>query len=209
MLVTRGKWITPGYTPYAYKYQVGHSVPWWFVIHLSELTDHVKYECDFDANGICREYRQRDFSYYGDNPDMCFCQACAASVGHHQCFPVYSSGFPDDFNSRSLKSMARRFDDDTGFWRKDKGYILPREYRSITCLTYQCGNVKDTLDKQLLLMLKNYNIVKEFRKFEKFRAEGYPHVAISSLERRHYIEFWHLRHKQEEEKRAARTKKRS
>jgi len=93
------------------------------------LTGLVDFECDFE-NGVCKVYRRERMGRTTTNrPIMCCCGGCRSTIGHHKRLPNYM---------RKLKAIAYLFDEKTGFWRKDKGCILPREDRSITCLFYRC-----------------------------------------------------------------------
>jgi len=89
----------------------------------SEITLFVDFKCDFDERGLCKLYRK-------NNPDkaaMCCCNQCRDM-----------SGYIDWVNLRDLKEIRKLWSKRTGFWRKGKGCILPRAYRSATCTFYHC-----------------------------------------------------------------------
>jgi len=48
--------------------------------------------------------------------------------------------------------LAKHFEPKIGFWRPGKGCILPRENRSITCLTHSCEDTV-TKDNKLIQLL--------------------------------------------------------
>ena len=73
---------------------------------------------------------------------MCCCQRCRGTVGWHR-------NLPNDYYR--LKRIASCFDEETGFWRVNKGCVLPRKYRSSTCLRHSCTEIKPTKMAQRLL----------------------------------------------------------
>ena len=102
--------------------------PYLWFMKLAELTKYVDFGCDFDDSGVCKKYQGP-----GIHPDydkgMCCCSGCKRCGGFLYVLPA----------DRYLQEeYARMYDDETGFWRKEKGCILPRRMRSSTCLTYNC-----------------------------------------------------------------------
>lgn len=84
-----------------------------------ELTDSFAYPCSFNKQGVC----------FVERTNMCCCADCASTIG-------YLNGIR---NPRyTLESYASNYDEITGFWRVNKGCILPRSLRSIKCVTYIC-----------------------------------------------------------------------
>lgn len=90
---------------------------------LKMLTESIDFGCNFNKKGGCRNT---------DN-ERCCCTSCKSSHGHFRI--IRQSDVP---------RLARHFDERTGFWRKDKGCILPRKLRSITCITYNCCKSEQT-----------------------------------------------------------------
>lgn len=93
-------------------------------------------------------WRKRDiYKFKKDKHNyMCCCGGCAGSVGHADTFPK---------DTRYLEEMASYFNAETGYWRKGKGCILPRKYRSVTCLLYNCSSVGHTHDSKAARKLLN------------------------------------------------------
>lgn len=102
-------------------------------MRLAALTSYLKFECDFNKDGLCKKYRN-DSCFSNADPKKakatCCCHGCHSSVGYiHQ--------LPADFNI--IENYAKLFNNDTGFWGKG-GCALPRSYRSPTCLKYNCDH---------------------------------------------------------------------
>lgn len=126
---------------------------------LAKLTKYIDFQCEFDNLGRCKnirgygELKKKDVEYFKElyyhRPSefkkqydtwtrrdkryktkvMCCCSSCVRTVG-------WSYYLPED--ETTLRRMARYFNSLTGYWRPDRGCILPRQYRSGTCLTYAC-----------------------------------------------------------------------
>lgn len=86
------------------------------------ISGHFPFPCKFKKNGKCNGL---------SDSMMCCCNACYSSHGYF-----------DFVFEQDLWYYAQRFNRATGFWRKDKGCILGREYRSETCLSYYCKESK-------------------------------------------------------------------
>jgi len=95
----------------------------------------VDFKCDFDAQGLCRE--ERKFR----NPRVgCCCKDCGVSFGFLRAIP-----------KTAQQLYQKRYDPALGFWRPDKGCILPRVFRSQTCLHHYCSSKEiKGVDIQLL-----------------------------------------------------------
>jgi len=85
---------------------------------IAALTKHIDYDCQF-VDGNCKS---RDSK-------MCCCTGCRHTLGHNRSI-IHSYA--------DIKRMAKCYNTKTGFWRKDKGCILPRELMSATCLGHHC-----------------------------------------------------------------------
>lgn len=70
---------------------------------------------------------------------VCCCGSCDTQFGH------FAS--TDIILSQNIKIYNKLFFPKTGFWHKHKGCLLPKELRSITCITYNCENS----DKKLMI----------------------------------------------------------
>lgn len=119
-----------------------------------ELTKYVDYNCRF-KDGACFAYHD-DHKSNENKPSMCCCGGCYSTVG-----------WLDTINTSDLPKIARHFSYRTGFWRKGKGCILPRKYRSVTCVTYNCNEYRrfnESIHGTLLKYIRHPN---EFRVVKK------------------------------------------
>jgi len=121
--------------------------PWLIYYEYAELTNLIDFKCDFDKEGVCknrRPYRNIDNL---DINSKCCCGSCAITIGHSRTFPN---------NMLALKEIAKLFDIHTGFWRRNVGCVLPRKYRSVTCLKYICSDGhNDITPSDILLRMIN------------------------------------------------------
>ena len=93
---------------------------------LKGLFYHINFDCKIGENNQeCKYYKDGG---YTDTTMTCCCNDCLDRVGHL------------DLLTKPPEYFSRKFSCKTGFWRKGKGCILPREHRSITCLTYHCNH---------------------------------------------------------------------
>ena len=94
----------------------------WFgdIKALKALTSAIDFDCGFNDEGRCRQYRQTDSI-------KCCCNNCYSANGHLEKVQL-----------TDIPKIAIHFRKKVGFWRPGKGCILPRELRSATCVTYLC-----------------------------------------------------------------------
>jgi len=129
---------------------------------LADLTKHVDYDCGFGSTGRCKNYLETP----AEQLTMCCCNSCFDSMGYVDYLPTGDGGWPYDQkdNLKDLKVYARHFSEKAvkfsygytikiGYWRPGKGCILPRSYRSNTCLGYTCGKKKQTKWERRLFQL--------------------------------------------------------
>jgi hypothetical protein len=116
---------------------------------LADLTKYFDFDCRFTEFG-CKtnknNMKMKDtFMEYYDGPKakwndevykwgskikknvMCCCRSCRGTMG----WALW-------IEEESIPKMARYFNDKTGYWRPNIGCVLPRKYRSKTCLTHSC-----------------------------------------------------------------------
>ena len=107
---------------------------------LANLTAKINFRCNF-KNGTCGS---------GRSTERCCCSNCRGSFGYLDTifFAVYSS---DETILEEILYYIKKFSTITGFWRKDKGCILPRSRRSTTCLTYNCSDERFSDEEKLLI----------------------------------------------------------
>ncbi len=100
---------------------------------LANATKYIDYGCEFDTNGVCIEEKDNTtlFNSYTPNPACC-CVNCYRNFG-------YAKRIQD--SQKVIKLISSKFKKDVGFWRKGKGCILPRKYRSVVCLGYRCNTI--------------------------------------------------------------------
>ena len=111
-------------------------IPWKDWYKLANMTNKINYGCNFWSNGSC--IRSRNAKENGSIlNEMHCCSDCASHVG-------YLRFIQDD--PKVISRIASYFKPKVGFWRKGKGCILPRKYRSTTCLEYRC----DTTNKSFI-----------------------------------------------------------
>lgn len=96
------------------------TVSWEVRESLNEQTKFLDYGCRFE-NGKCITNLERY------QTAECCCTNCVPCRGHLSSIPPYA-----------VEQIASLFSEETGFWRKEKGCILPRKWRSFICLNYQC-----------------------------------------------------------------------
>jgi len=137
---------------------------------LSSLMD---FPCDFDEqstfpDGKCAAKR---------HSPKCCCINCSFSVGH------FGNKWPNDLYT--LKRYAKRFTAKNGFWRPDKGCILPRHMRSLTCAFYLCYEIRDEFNKrnnkelcQLRVVVREYTDCS----YRYGKREGTQHKEIKKSE---------------------------
>jgi len=95
--------------------------------------------CNFDNDGRCETFRKDGW--------QCLCVECDTFCGYIK----YTT-------EEELIMYAEAYDDKTGFFREGIGCVLPREYRSRTCLSYYCikdSKIKD-FSERLGLLEKEY-----------------------------------------------------
>jgi hypothetical protein len=86
-------------------------------------TSVVDYGCNI-KNGQCRRYNGPKSA---EAEKLC-CHSCYINLGYLQCIP-----------KQHTKSIIALFLPNVGFWRKGVGCILPRKWRSNTCLRFNCS----------------------------------------------------------------------
>ena len=105
--------------------------------NLKKLTSLIDYDCQFDKKGVCKHNK-------GSNYIMCCCSGCKGSIGYLLVIPY-----------EDIKIYAAKFDEETGFWRKD-GCSLPRELRSGVCLGHHCKTKPTDAELDLISLLWDY-----------------------------------------------------
>lgn len=117
----------------------------------AELTSMIDFKCNFDEDGICEQYQYKKHYKSGrrkaketiERVSKCCCRSCGDYIGYLDSLP----------NSRyDLELIASRFNKKTGFWRLGEGCVLPREYRSNTCLFYMCNHSQFKKNSTLFLL---------------------------------------------------------
>jgi len=112
-------------------------------IELAKLTSKINYRCYFE-NGKCKEKRE----------EMCCCSNCKNCLGHLH-IKFFDCYYKEKDIEEELLFYVKKYSKATGFWRKGKGCILPREKRSSTCLGYNCNNKFSKEEQLLILCIRN------------------------------------------------------
>lgn len=110
-------------------------------IALAKTTAYIDYVCRFE-NGKCQNRAT----------EKCCCSNCNKYKGH----------FYYRFKDKKIKKVIiNLFDEETGFWRKDIGCILPREYRSLMCIKHHCYDeispLIQVIDDKLYYYVNNWH----------------------------------------------------
>ena len=114
------------------------SPEWKQRIEVAQKIATLNFNCDFDSTGKCKEARiPKSDRVFAEQDHIkgtklladvcCCCHKCLKYIG-------YGVVIPED----KINAVYRLFSIRTGFYRKGKGCRLPHEYRSDTCLRYNC-----------------------------------------------------------------------
>jgi len=121
-----------------------HTISQTYHTELANLTSLIDFGCKF-KDGKC----------IGSGVEMCCCSGCRGSTGFFRTTFFYDYSRKDRIEDEMLY-YAKKFNLKTGFWRKDKGCILPRRKRSATCLTYNCSDRLTDEEGLLLNIIRHY-----------------------------------------------------
>jgi hypothetical protein len=143
---------------------------------LARSTSSIDFGCDFDSTGYCKKARKgqesRHNSEYTQNkiknsdssyPFAC-CTSCAGQISHYYKTHTYAHQSREAYNTLVPYKWKKQFSYFTGFWRFGKGCILPRAYRSITCLGCACGMTPKERQKLEIITTKMTNIYRKIFK---------------------------------------------
>jgi hypothetical protein len=83
---------------------------------------NIDFECNIKPNGSCKNH----------STNKCCCYDCKNNIGYIHIML-----------KNQIPLYAKHFNGRTGFWRKNKGCILPHHMRSTTCLTHHCNHYYD------------------------------------------------------------------
>lgn len=92
---------------------------WKELLSYRKQSENFDYDCRFDEKGRCKNRSSV-------TPGGC-CGGCFGSIGYLTAI-----------RTEDVLYYTSMFEE-TGFWRKDIGCILPREMRSCTCLAHNCN----------------------------------------------------------------------
>lgn len=120
------------------EYVMGKNVSWEHLKLVKAGSERINYHCNF-KNEKCFYQQKCTNTVSNTKAKMCCCIDCFKAVGHFRHLP--------QDNEIEMKILARKFIEpkdpekltNSGFWRVGKGCILPRMYRSLTCLGYICN----------------------------------------------------------------------
>jgi len=98
----------------------GEGYDWEGHADCAKRAENTDFGCGFDCNGKCEGMRRNTYGKRG------CCAGCADNFGYLNSIPVVA-----------VETVKAAWNEDTGFWT-EKGCALPAEYRSRTCLVFQC-----------------------------------------------------------------------
>jgi hypothetical protein len=122
----------------------------------ASLTKYIDYKCKFVSK------KEDGIVYTGCTKEKyitCCCGNCYNSVG-------YLSQLPNSYGD--IQQIARCFSvpnvngvwvdkiEKLGFWRRGKGCILPREYRSNTCIVHACHKLSPVAGELIKILTSEY-----------------------------------------------------
>lgn len=147
---------------------------------LAGLTSGIDYKCDFEK-GMCKVARKRRSETVAVDPGCC--QFCADTIGYYgrdYILPYLREKHPNIF-----LWVSSRFDENVfGFWRPKVGCLLPREFRSISCLAHRCNATLKKSDIVLLSALlyekKSYTLYKNKHQKDTIKQFIAQHSATIS-----------------------------
>jgi hypothetical protein len=111
--------------------------------------DNIHFDCGFKNNN-CIAYKPFINSNIQHNQIMCCCENCKNMKG-------YFRKTEEAFESFSI--VKNSFNKNTGFWRKNIGCVLPREFRSFICNFHVCYQLREKLSEEeykLLSILRDH-----------------------------------------------------
>lgn len=152
--------------------------PWKLYKKYARLTALIDYKCRFDGSDLCKRYKTKRIRKYTDDTNMCCCYGCARAFGHRSIFPK---------ENEDLRILARHYNKKTGYWRKGKGCVLPRELRSVTCLTHKCTSGMRKIEKELLSALQTFadeRGIPHFSYIGQYQKNCEPVTELEILERK-------------------------
>lgn len=137
----------------------GHWTGWAYNSYQLEgfirIVDRLDFGCDFNKVG-CNRFKNSSLSGFAKQQGCC--GGCRDYLGH----------FSDMKPSIEIcKSMDKYWQGDTGFWQEGVGCALPRKYRSATCTTYYCSDVKPTTLTYTLMCLLRQLFCNQYKRTSK------------------------------------------
>jgi hypothetical protein len=133
---------------------------------IKNIFRYIDFECKFNGIG-CKE---------NPNSIKCCCWDCLSSIGYLEFI-----------SSHDIPYYSRKFSKKTGFWRKDKGCILPHSLRSITCLKHHCNH--DIKHQQFRYGIKEItNLIEDKQKELKKLEDIYLHKSKETKMNKYEIE---------------------
>jgi len=106
---------------------------------ISELFGEIDFGCNFEQ-GHCNP---RHYPLEHISKDQASHPCCCVGCANKWVEPGYLRIIPKG----KTNEIFSYWNSKTGFWRKDKGCILPRKYRSPICVTYLCAGICNSLRK--------------------------------------------------------------
>ena len=107
-----------------------NSLSWRTWERLANITEHIDYGCVFNKSGRCKN---KHFPKLSSIPKVrlvfkrCCCEHC-------------NDGYLERIPKSAEKEILSLWSPHSGFYRKGKGCILPRKWRSEVCLVFWCAS---------------------------------------------------------------------
>lgn len=142
---------------------------WPTVKDLKTATQYLPFGCQFKSDGTCKTARKHVHKGWNEwrKNEMCCCKHC-----------YKNSGYLDLIHENDISTYNKSFINGVGFWRKNKGCLLPRELRSSTCLLYNCRPNDSTLYRSCegirhAIQLYERNIKKQIYKYHERKENNH------------------------------------
>jgi hypothetical protein len=132
-----------------------YSQEWEDLIGLKQLTASINFGCKFGDDGKCHGGK---LSWIGDHPACC-CKECLENAGYH-----------DIMLEKDIPFYAKKFLPKVGFWRKNKGCILPRKMRSCVCVSYSCKSINGIYTLKDIMNTCSHRLIGNFEKIEEYHS---------------------------------------
>lgn len=142
--------------------RLGRCIDWRIYAIRARKFEDIDFGCNFQPDGSCAG------RFQGQNRQCC-CKNCGMDYGYLRKIMPGTEQF-----------YIKRFDPKLGFWRQGKGCILPRAFRSGTCLRHYCYHIlTDEITRTKIRYLGRHEI--KFMQFSEFKHRTEYQGATAKL----------------------------